>query len=145
MLQVNSIKAAYGAKHRVKRVGRGNASGHGTSATRGGKGQTARSGGSKGLKQKGFRRLMQSTPKLRGFRSLNTAPSEVYLSDLEKHFKAGDTVTLAALQAKGIVSSTVRRVKVVTTGIITKKLTIQDLLATKGAIEKIAAVGGEIK
>lgn len=145
MLKVHNIKAAFGAKHRVKRVGRGNASGHGTSSTRGGKGQTARSGGSKGLKQKGFRRLMQSTPKLRGFRSLRTKASEIYLSDLEKHFQAGDTVTLASLQAKGLLGPNVRAAKIVTTGELTKKLMINGLKTTKGAAEKITKAGGEIK
>jgi len=86
MLQPHTLKPAHGAKHSPKRVGRGNASGHGTSSTRGGKGQTARSGGSRGLARLGFRRLMQSTPKLRGFKSLNDKPIVVYISDLEKYF-----------------------------------------------------------
>jgi len=145
MLQVHTIKPARGAKHAPKKVGRGNASGHGTSSTRGGKGQTARSGGSRGLKLKAFKMQMQSTPKLRGFKSLQTKAAEVYLSDLETHFNAGDVVTLAALKEKNVVRATVKTAKVVTTGELTKKLTLEGIKATKGAAEKIAAVGGEIK
>lgn len=145
MLQPHQIKASSGARHRVKRVGRGNASGHGTMSTRGGKGQTARSGGSRGLKRLGFRRLMQSTPKLRGFTSLATKPAEVYLSDLEKHFAAGETVTLAALIEKNLVGVNAKAAKVVSTGTLSKKIVLSGITATAGAAEKIKAAGGEIK
>lgn len=145
MLQVHTIKAASGSKHSKKRVGRGNASGHGTSSTRGGKGQTARSGGSRGLKRLGFKFLLQSTPKLRGFNSGIVKPAEVYLSDLEKHFTAGDTITVAALKAKNLVNNTARIAKVVSTGEITKKFNFVGITFTKGAAAKITAAGGEIK
>lgn len=144
MLQVHTIAPARGAKHRIKRIGRGNASGHGTSSTRGGKGQTARSGGSRGLKLKGFRRLMQSAPKLRGFTSLSPKFATIYLSDLEKHFAAGETVTIEALIAKNIISQNEAGAKVVNSGTLSKKLTVQ-LPCTKVAAEKIKAVGGEVK
>ncbi|OGH69038.1 MAG: 50S ribosomal protein L15 [Candidatus Magasanikbacteria bacterium RIFCSPLOWO2_02_FULL_44_11] len=145
MLQVHTIKAAHGSKHRTKRVGRGNASGHGTSATRGGKGQTARSGGTRGLRLKAFKNLMQSTPKLRGFKSIHKKPSEIYLGDLESRFESGDTVDLQALQAKALVSINDKAVKIVSTGELKKKLTIVGLLTTKGAAEKIKQAGGEVK
>ena len=145
MLQVHTITSADGAKHRPKRVGRGNASGHGTYSTRGGKGQTARSGGSRGLARLGFRRQLQSTPKLRGFKSLREKPTEVYLSDLEKNFQSGDTVTLATLQGKQLVSKNDAAVKIVSTGMLTKKLILEGIACTAGAAEKIKAVGGEIK
>lgn len=145
MLQVHTIHPAHGAKHRVKRVGRGNASGHGTSSTRGGKGQTARSGGSRGLKMMGFKMLMQSTPKLRGFKSSMVKPAEVYLADLEKNFEAGATITVAALVEKGLVNATAKAAKVLSTGEVTKKFILEGVTATKGAAEKIKAIGGEIK
>lgn len=144
MLQVHTISAASGSRHRVKRIGRGNASGHGTSSTRGGKGQTARSGGSRGLKNLGFRRLMQSAPKLRGFKSLQEKPTTVYFTDLEKHFTAGDTVDLAALKTKKIITLNTATVKLVDSGTLTKKLVVA-IPCSKGAIEKIKAVGGEVK
>jgi large subunit ribosomal protein L15 len=144
MLQVHTIKAASGSRHRVKRIGRGNASGHGTSSTRGGKGQTARSGGSRGLAQKGFRRLMQSAPKLRGFTSLNVKPVTVYLTDLDKHFAAGETVSLETLKEKGLLSINDKSAKVVGGGELKKKLTIA-IPCTKGAGELIKAAGGEVK
>lgn len=144
-LSIHTLKPARGSRHRVKRVGRGNASGHGTMSTRGGKGQTARSGGSRGLKMKGFKFLLQSTPKLRGFKSPRVKPSEVYLSDIEKNFADGATVDLAALQDKHIVSKNIRAAKLVSTGDITKKVVISGLACSKGAADKIKAAGGEVK
>lgn len=145
MLSAHTIRPAKGAKHRVKRVGRGNASGHGTMSTRGGKGQTARSGGSRGLRLLAFKRLLQSTPKLRGFTSLNTRPSEVTIRDLEKHFAAGDTVTVAVLKEKNIIPSTSSKAKIIGTGTLTKKLVIEGIASTKGAAEVVKKAGGEIK
>lgn len=145
MMQPHTLTPAYGSKRRKKMVGRGNASGHGTSSTRGGKGQTARSGGSRGLLLKAFKQQMQATPKLRGFTSLTKKVPEVYLSDLEKQFQNGETVDLAALKTKHIVSTNDRKVKIVATGELSKKLVVVGVPMSKGAAEKIKAVGGEIK
>ncbi|MEK7624781.1 MAG: 50S ribosomal protein L15 [Patescibacteria group bacterium] len=143
MLQVHTIRAAEGSRHRTKRVGRGNASGHGTSSTRGGKGQTARSGGTRGLAQKAFKRLMQSAPKLGGFKSISSGPVEIYLHNLEKNFTAGETVDLKALLEKRLIGVNDRAAKAVLKGELTKKLTVA-IPTTKGAAEKIKAVGGTL-
>lgn len=145
MLQAHTLSPARGAKHKVKRVGRGNASGHGTSSTRGGKGQTARSGGSVGLQKLGFREQMLSTPKLRGFTSFMVKPATVTLYELDKHFKDGDVVTVASLIEKNLVGATTKGAKVIATGALSKKLVLQGIKASKGALERITAVGGELK
>jgi large subunit ribosomal protein L15 len=139
------MKAAKGAKHRVKRVGRGNASGHGTTATRGGKGQTARSGGQRGNQARSFKRLLQSTPKLRGFTSFKIRPTEVYLEDLEKHFAAGDVITIAALQEKQLIPPASKAAKILNSGKLTKKFVLQGIKTTKTVAEKITSLGGEVK
>jgi large subunit ribosomal protein L15 len=144
-LHVHTISPARGAKSPRKLVGRGNASGHGTTAGRGGKGQTARSGGSSGTVRRGFKFQLQSTPKLRGFSSLNTKPSEIYLSDLENKFKDGEVVNLSSLKEKNLVNAYTKTAKVLSTGSLTKKLVLEGITCTKGAAEKIKAVGGEVK
>jgi len=116
VLQVHTIKPAKGSRHTRKLIGRGNASGHGNYSGRGGKGQTARSGGSKGLNLKGFKFLLQSTPKLRGFTSLNVKPAEVYLSDLEKNYKDGEVVNLSSLKEKNIIKNNAKAAKVIFKG-----------------------------
>ncbi|TAN34063.1 50S ribosomal protein L15 [Patescibacteria group bacterium] len=145
ILQPHTIKPAKGARHAKKKRGRGNASGHGNYSGRGGKGQTARSGGSAGLKLLGFKFQMQSTPKLRGFKSLAVKPAEVLLGDLEKNFSANETVTLKSLAEKGIISKNALAAKILNTGALTKKLTIEGLRLTKAAVEQVRAAGGEVK
>ncbi len=145
MLQPHTLKPTHGSKHRVKRIGRGNASGHGTSSTRGGKGQTARSGGSRGLKRLGFKALMQQTPKLRGFHSHYQKPSEVYLSELSKHFQTGDHITVATLKEKKLLGTNAMTAKIIGSGELSKKFIVEGIGATKNAAEKIKAAGGEIK
>ena len=140
MLQSHTLKPARGSKHRPKKIGRGNASGHGTYSTRGGKGQTARSGGSRGLKRLGFKFLLQSTPKLKGFKSIHTKPTEVYLNDLEKKFNVGDVVDLNSLKEKNIIHQEDKAAKILNSGELTKKLIISGILCSKGALEKIKNV-----
>jgi len=144
-LTLHTIKPAKGAKKSKKRVGRGNASGHGTYSTRGGKGQTARSGGSQGLRFKAFKRLMQSTPKLRGFKSLNEKPSEISLAVLEKNFLDGEIVNVKNLKEKKLIGPNVKRVKILVKGAISKKLVIENIACTKSAKKMIEKSGGQIK
>jgi large subunit ribosomal protein L15 len=144
-LHVHTIHPAKGAKRGRKILGRGNASGHGTYSTRGGKGQTARSGGSRGTQRRGFKFQLQSTPKLRGFTSLNVKASEVYLSDLEKSFQNGEAVNLASLKEKKLISANSKTAKILSTGEITKKITLEGIKCTAKAAEKIKAAGGETK
>lgn len=144
-LQIHTLKPAAGSQHRAKVVGRGNASGHGTMACRGGKGQTARSGGTRGIARRSFKFVMQSTPKLRGFKSMYEHDAEVYLSDLEKAFAAGETVDVKTLKEKALVNVNAKSVKLLNKGELKKKLKISGLKFTKAAGEKVAAAGGEIK
>ncbi len=144
-LHVHTIRPAKGAKHASKLLGRGSASGHGTTAGRGGKGQTARSGGAHGTVRRGFKFQLQSTPKLRGFTSPHKKPAEVYLSDLQNMFADGELVNIASLKEKDLIKSTVKTVKVLSTGELSKKLVFEGVSFTKSAEEKVKSVGGEIK
>lgn len=145
MLRINNLKSATGARHKAKKVGRGNASGHGTTACRGGKGQTARSGGSRGLRLRGFKALMQSTPKLGGFRSLKVKPVAITLSILEKKYQSGELVNLDSLREKKIISKNIFSAKIINGGEFTKKLSFEGIKITKSVAEKIKSLGGEIK
>ncbi|MFA7654199.1 MAG: 50S ribosomal protein L15 [Candidatus Magasanikbacteria bacterium] len=145
ILQPNTIKSAAGSRRRRKTRGRGNASGHGNYSCRGGKGQTARSGGQRGLRLKAFRRLMQSTPKLGGFHSLNTKPTEIYLRDLDKNFSAGAEVNLESLKAAGLMGINEKTAKILNSGEITKALNVIGITCTKTAKEKIEKTGGSVK
>ena len=128
----------------IKRVGRGNASGKGTTAGKGGKGQTARTGGRNKLKFLGLKRLILSTPKLGGFRSLKPKAAVITLDQLNKAFGAGEKVTPTKLYKKGLVRSAGATVKILGAGELKKKLTVKGCQVSGGAREKIVAAGGEI-
>jgi len=145
VLQPNTIKPSKGSKKTSKRKGRGNASGKGNYSGRGGKGQTARSGGKGGLKLMGLKQVLRATPKLRGFKTLKYKPAEVLLSALEKNYQAGEVVNLDSLKSKDLISKNEKLAKILLKGEITKKLIVQGLKITKGAKEAIEKVGGEIK
>jgi len=144
-MQPNTIKPAKGSKRKSKRVGRGNASGKGNYSARGMKGQRSRSGGKSGLKIKGAKSIIQSTPKLRGFKSLATKPATIILGNIEKKFADGEVVSMVTLKEKRLINKTVKSAKVVLRGELTKKIILDGVGFTKSVGEKIKAVGGEIK
>lgn len=111
MLSLSNLKAAHGATKKRKRVGRGNASGHGTYSTRGLKGQKSRSGVS-GLKRLGMRKQLLQIPKSRGFRSLVPKNQAVSVKAINANFQAGETVSPESLLAKGLIGRLDRPVKV---------------------------------
>ncbi len=136
MLSLNNLKRSVGATHKKKRVGRGNASGHGTYSTRGLKGQKSRSGVS-GLKRLGMRKQLLQTPKLRGFRSLQPKNQIVSVSAINKHFKDGETVNPTALFEKELIKTAGSPVKILG----------KEKLTVKAKFEKVAmsaAVKGQI-
>lgn len=125
-LGLHNLKSNPGATHRIKRLGRGNASGHGTYSTRGCKGQKARTGGSSGLKRKGFRHILLSIPKKRGFQSIYSKSAVVNLGRLDKAYKDGETVNMETILSKGLITNKPKgRIKILGVGELTKKLVFQ--------------------
>lgn len=103
-----------------KRVGRGNASGHGSYSTRGIKGQKSRSGVS-GLKRLGLKMTLMRIPKKRGFRSLYSKDQVVNLSDINSNFKDGEIVNPRSLAKKGLIDNIKAEVKILGNGELTAK------------------------
>lgn len=131
-------------KKNVKRLGRGNGSGKGTYSARGMKGQKARSGGKGGLMTHAFKAQLQKVPKLRGFNSPAAKAETVTLAILEKFAVEGVEVTPYFLKEKNLIKSVKNGAKIVSSGKLTKKVTIKNCLATKKAIEAIEKAGGKI-
>jgi large subunit ribosomal protein L15 len=125
MLKLHNLKKHPKSIHRRKVVGRGLGSGHGTYSTRGGKGQTARTGHSKmPVNFEGGRQpLVRQLPKLRGFKALNSKHVVIALTKLNV-FNDGETVDLKALKQKNLVDVSALKVKVLN-GEIKKKLTLK--------------------
>jgi len=142
-MELNTIQPAEGAKHARRRVGRGIGSGLGKTAGRGHKGQKSRSGGFHKVGFEGGQMPLQRRLPKRGFKSLATPfKAEVRLSDLEK--LPVDEVDMLVLKQAGVVSELARVVRVISSGTLSKKVTLKGLIATKGAKAAIEAAGGSI-
>ncbi|MFH1192289.1 MAG: 50S ribosomal protein L15 [bacterium] len=132
------------SKKRKKRVGRGNASGHGTYSTRGIKGQRARSGGRKSLKMKSIRRMALSVPKARGFKRYSDNAQIINLSDLN-NFAENDKVNKEILFKKKLVDNKNDKVKILGRGELKiKGLNIEECELSKTTKEQIEKIGGKI-
>lgn len=144
-LTLNTIKPAKGSTKRRKRVGRGNASGHGTTASRGTKGQRSRSGVSRlKLKRLGMRRIIAAMPKMKGFLSPKDKAMVVNLADLNKNFKENEVISPKTLFKKELISSASGLVKVLGTGELTVKgLKFEGVKVSGSAKAGIEKMGGK--
>ncbi len=144
-MRANDLNSPNGARHRRKRVGRGHGS-HVKTAGRGQKGQSSRSGGTKGPGFEGgqtpwYRRL----PKFRGFKNpFRTEYTEVSLGSLEV-FEDGQTVTPELLREHGLVRSLSLPIKVLGNGTISRKLTVALHAFTATARAAIEEAGGKVE
>jgi len=143
-MRLNELKVPYGAKKNRKRVGRGDASGHGGTSTRGNKGHKARSGFSHSFNFEGGQMpLARRLPK-RGFTHLkNDLVEIVKIQDLEDKFNDGEKVNIDLLKERKIIKKG-KCVKILGNGKLTKKLEVSSHLFSKKAKEKIEKVGGKI-
>jgi large subunit ribosomal protein L15 len=144
-MNLHTLQPRPGSKHRVKRLGCGESSGHGKTSGKGHKGQKARSGGSIRLGFEGGQMpLIRRIPK-RGFNNaeFKTRYAVVNVSDLER-FDAGTAVDEQSLRAAGLVRGTIDGVKILGSGELTKKLTITVAKVSASAKEKIEKAGGTV-
>jgi len=143
-LSINTIKPSRGTEKKRKRIGRGNASGTGTYAGKGLKGQNSRSGVS-GLKRKGMKQILLKTPKKRGFTSLQEKAKAINLSAISDIYKDGETVNLSTLRKKGLLASAKKRVKILSQGDLRLSgLNFEGLDMSQAAQEKIKKSGSKI-
>lgn len=143
---LNNLKPAAGATKNRKRVGRGEGSTLGKTSGRGQKGQKARSGGNiKPGFEGGQMPIHRRLPKV-GFASPNAIDySIVNIGDLEEVFADGDTVDYEALRARGMTRKKDDGVKILGSGELTKKLTVQATKFSKSAVAKITGAGGTVE
>ena len=133
---------------REKRVGRGGS--RGKTSGRGTKGQNARAGHKK---RPEIREILKKLPKLRGrgthgLKSIEVRAVPVNVSQLERFFSAGETVTPQALmerQLAGVRRGAQPTVKILGDGELTKKLTISGCKVSASARAKIEAAGGTVQ
>jgi large subunit ribosomal protein L15 len=143
-MRLNEMSPAAGSKKIRLRVGRGASAGQGKTCGRGVKGQRARKGGYHKVGFEGGQMPLQRRLPKFGFRS-KIAPTvaEVRLSELAK-VKA-DIIDLAALKAANVVHAQAARARIVSSGGITRAVTIMGFHLTLGAKAAIEAAGGKIE
>ena len=150
-MRLHTLKPRPGAKHRTKRLGQGESSGHGKTAGRGGKGQTARSGSSIRIGFEGGQMpLIRRIPK-RGFNNttFETRYIAVNVSDLNQ-FDDGAKVDETALRSIGLANGPgegvkAMGIKILGTGELSKKLTVSASAFSASAKTKIEAKGGTVE
>src|SRR5215467_12031830 len=140
-MNLSSLHPPKGQKHPRKRVGRGMGSVLGKTAGRGSKGQHSISGFSQ---KRGFEGgqmpLHRRLPK-RGFKNIFKKHfAVVNLNKLEK--LAGDTFNADRLIELGVINKLQDGLKILGTGQLTRKITVEAHQFSKSAIEKIQKAGG---
>jgi large subunit ribosomal protein L15 len=144
-MKLHEIKPAPGSTKRRKVVGRGRGSGRGTTAGRGGKGQTARTGSSiPAWFEGGQMPLIRRLPK-RGFTNIFKKNYAIINIEILDRFESGQEVTPALLVSQGLIRSRNDGVKVLGTGVLTKTLTVHAHKFSQSAAAKIEAAGGKVQ
>ncbi len=142
-MRLHDLKPRPGAKHRRKRLGQGESSGHGKTSGRGGKGQTARSGSSIRIGFEGGQMpLIRRIPK-RGFN--NTRHETRYIPvnlDALNGFEEGAKVDETALRDLGFANGPSDGIKILGSGELKKKLQVHAHAFSASAKAKIESLGG---
>ena len=141
-MKLNTIKEQDGATRNRKRVGRGIGSGRGKTSGSGHKGQKARSGVSINGFEGGQMPLQMRLPKY-GFTSrIGLVTSQVRTSELNK--VEGKIISIETLKNSGVITSGIKRVKIMLSGKVEREFMIQGLSVSKGARQEIEKAGGQI-
>lgn len=147
MVRQDELAPAPGSKHRRKRVGRGDGSGHGSFSGRGSKGQKARSGDPK--VRPGFEGgqlpLIKRLPHKRGFTNIfKVRYATVNISSLDK-FEPGAEITPEKLWKAGLIDSPQKPVKILGGGEVNHPWVVKANYFSASAKEKIEAAGGRVE
>jgi large subunit ribosomal protein L15 len=146
MMRLHNLQPRPGSRHRTKRLGCGESSGHGKTSGKGHKGQKARSGGSIRLGFEGGQMpLIRRLPK-RGFNNaaFHKHYAVVNVSDLNA-FKAGTVVTEQLLRESNLVRGHFVGIKILGEGELKHDLEVQADKISASAREKIEKAGGTVR
>ena len=142
-MKISDLSPARNSKKKPKRIGRGPGSGHGKTATKGHKGQAARSGGTKpSWFEGGQQPLTRRVPK-RGFKNIFKKEYAIISLDRLERFDVDALVTPQVLREAGLLKGSGRQVKILSDGTLTKPMVISAHKFSRRAVEKIEAVGGK--
>jgi len=142
-MQLNDLSPAAGSTKAKKRVGRGIGSGWGKTCGSGHKGQKSRSGGTVRPGFEGGQMPLQMRLPKYGFSSrVGRITAEIRSGELNK--VDGDVVNLETLRKAGLINASIKRVKVMLSGEVTRKLTVEGIRVSKGAKVAVEKAGGSV-
>lgn len=142
-MKIQDLAPAENSRKRTKRIGRGPASGHGKTATKGHKGQKARSGGTKGHAFEGGQTPLQRRLPKRGFKN-SPFKREYAIVNLKDLVKLDiNFITPETLLDKKILKNVKDGVKILGGGDFNRCVTIKAHAFSASAVSKINAAGGK--
>ncbi|MEA3441886.1 MAG: 50S ribosomal protein L15 [Chloroflexota bacterium] len=145
-MKQNELKPPTGAKHKRKRVGRGDSSGHGCYSGRGSKGQKSRSGGGVRLGFEGGQLpLIKKLPSKRGFTNIFRVNYNIINVGKLDIFSPNTTVTPEELFQARLIKSAGLPTKILGGGDIHRPLLVKVNKLSATAEKKIIAAGGEVQ
>ncbi len=144
-MRLDGMAPQPGSRHRPIRRGRGIGSGRGKTATKGHKGQKARSGGGKGPGFEGGQQpLIRRVPK-RGFRAPVRARWAVVSVERLAGLPGAGEITPERLRQAGVIKSQRAKIKILGDGDVSKVLTVAAHAFSASAKAKIEAAGGTVR
>jgi large subunit ribosomal protein L15 len=145
-MKLNTLRPAEGSTKSSKRIGRGPASGHGKTSTKGHKGQKARSGGTKGPSFEGGQTPLQRRLPKRGFKNFDFKKEYAVLNIRDLAMLEGvDVITPELLMELGMVKELGSGIKILGTGEISRAITVRAHAFSASAVSKIGAAGGKVE
>ena len=148
MMNLSQLSNTHRPAKAVKRLGRGMGSKRGKTCGKGNKGDKARCGYKRRYGHEGGQMPLYKKSPTRGFTNgrFKDDVFAVNLGMLDKLYEDGETVNLKTLQEKGFAPRRVEGgLKILSNGELTKKVTIEAKLYSKGALEKLGKLGVSFK
>jgi large subunit ribosomal protein L15 len=146
-MQLHLLKPAEGSTKKVKRIGRGEASGHGGTSTKGNKGAQSRTGFKNKLGHEGGQMPIQRRIPKRGFKNNNKITFKVFnLSQIEELMEKYELpeFNLDQLYINGLTSKT-DKVKILGGGEIKTAVVFKVNAISETAQAAIVAAGGTVE
>ena len=146
-MKLHELRPAKGATHKVKRIGRGDGSGHGGTSTKGTKGGQSRAGYKRKMGHEGGQMPIQRRIPKRGFKNPHRVEYTVLnlgqVEQLAEKYNLTE-ITLENLYINGLISQT-DRVKILGNGELKNKLTFKVNAVSEKAKSAIEAAGGSVE
>jgi large subunit ribosomal protein L15 len=146
-MKLHSLKPAEGAVKKVKRIGRGEASGHGGTSTKGNKGAQSRTGFKSKWGHEGGQMPIQRRIPKRGFKNISRVEYKVFnlgqIEQLAEKYGITD-FSLETLYVNGLINRT-DKVKILGNGELKTKLTFNVNAISEKAKAAIEAAGGSVE